>query len=46
VGSALCAGVPVPWCCNNPDCTNLAGASEQQLVGGKGCVCGSCSVAR
>jgi hypothetical protein len=45
-GSALSAKLPVSWWCNNPDCTVLGGASELQLVGGKGCVCGGCRVAR
>lgn len=40
IGSALCAQVPVPLCCNNPDCNDMAGVSELQLAGGKGCVCG------
>jgi hypothetical protein len=46
VGTALCNQLPVSWCCNNPECTNLGGASELQLVGGKGSVCGGCRVAR
>jgi hypothetical protein len=46
VGEAICAKVPVPWMCNNPGCTCMAGASELQLVGGKACVCGGCRVAR
>jgi hypothetical protein len=46
VGLAMCAELPVPWCCNNPDCTNMAGVSELQLVGGESCVCGGCRVAR
>jgi hypothetical protein len=46
VGEAICSKVPVPWMCNNPGCTNMAGASELQLVGGKACVCGGCRVAR
>jgi hypothetical protein len=46
LGEALCVKVPVPWWCNNPACTVLAGASEMQLVGGTGCVCGGCKVAR
>jgi hypothetical protein len=41
-GHALCAQFPLPYCCNNPGCTELRGASELQLVGGKGCVCGRC----
>jgi len=46
VGTVLCNALPVPWLCNNPGCANMAGASEQQLVGGRSCVCGGCSVAR
>ena len=38
--------LPVPWLCNNPGCVDMAGASELQLVGGEGCVCGGCRVAR
>jgi hypothetical protein len=32
--------------CSNPDCVNLSGVSEALLVGGKGCVCGGCKIAR
>lgn len=46
IGSALCVTVPVPQWCNNPSCTVLKGASELQLVGGQGCMCGGCRVAR
>jgi hypothetical protein len=46
VADSLCAALPVPCCCNNPDCGNLAGPSEQQLVAGKGCVCARCKTAR
>jgi hypothetical protein len=46
VAEGLCAALPVPCCCNNPGCANLAGPSEQQLVAGKGCVCGRCRSAR
>ena len=46
LGAALCAKLPVPWLCNNPGCTSMAGASELQLVGGKACVCGGCRAAR
>lgn len=45
-GVALCHLLPVPWCCNNPSCQSMAGGSELQLVGGKGCVCAGCRVAR
>uniref|UniRef100_A0A383W307 ATP-dependent RNA helicase n=1 Tax=Tetradesmus obliquus TaxID=3088 RepID=A0A383W307_TETOB len=43
---ALCAALPVSCCCNNPDCANLGGPSEQQLVAGRGCVCARCKTAR
>jgi hypothetical protein len=39
---ALCSQLPVPLCCNNPGCVELRGASEQQLVAGKGSVCSRC----
>ncbi|KAF6259866.1 hypothetical protein COO60DRAFT_1638062 [Scenedesmus sp. NREL 46B-D3] len=47
LGGAL-AAQPLPHCCNNPGCVELRGASELQLVGGKGCVCataGLCATA-
>jgi hypothetical protein len=46
LGLELCNQLPMPWLCNNPQCSNLSGVSELQLVGGKACVCGSCGVAR
>jgi hypothetical protein len=42
LAEALCAQFPLTCCCNNPGCTELRGASELQLVGGKGCVCARC----
>jgi hypothetical protein len=43
LGEALCAQLPLAHCCNSPGCKGLLrGASELQLVGGKGCVCGRC----
>jgi hypothetical protein len=42
LGEALCAQLPLARCCNNPGCVELRGASELQLVGGKGCVFGHC----
>jgi hypothetical protein len=42
LAEALCTQLPLPYCCNNPGCTELRGASELQLVGGKGCVCARC----
>jgi hypothetical protein len=41
-GEALAALCPVPLCCNNPGCVQLRGASELQLVAGKGSVCSRC----
>jgi hypothetical protein len=42
LGGALCAQLPLQYCCNNPGCVELRGASELQLVGGKGSVCSRC----
>jgi hypothetical protein len=42
LGEALCAQLPLARCCNNPGCVELRGASELQLVGGKGSVCSRC----
>ena len=42
----LSAALPHRFACNNPGCTNLAGASEAALVGGKGCICAGCRTAR
>jgi hypothetical protein len=36
----------VPHACNNPACSNLGGASEAQLVGGRTCICAGCRTAR
>jgi hypothetical protein len=41
-GEALAALCPVPLCCNNPGCVELRGASELQMVAGKGSVCSRC----
>jgi hypothetical protein len=38
--------VPIPYACNNPNCGNVQGPSEQQLVGGRSCLCGGCCAAR
>jgi hypothetical protein len=46
LGAQVCAKLPGWWCCNNPACVNMAGATELQQVGGKGCVCSGCKVAR
>ena len=46
VGATLCDNLHAPWLCNNLCCTNMAGASELQLVGGSSCVCGGCKLAR
>jgi hypothetical protein len=45
VGRA-CSVFAVPYFCNNPGCSNLAGTSELSIVSGKGCICGGCQVAR
>lgn len=34
------------WCCAYDSCSNMAGMSDKQLVGGVKCVCGRCRVAR
>jgi hypothetical protein len=39
---AFCGHFGSSSCCNNPACTNLAGNSEQLLVGGKQCMCSGC----
>ena len=39
-----CLATPV--CCNNPACSSLAGATELQLVSGRGCICAGCRTAR
>jgi hypothetical protein len=42
----LCGHFASSCCCNNPACINLARSSEQELVGGKQCVCSGCVKAR
>lgn len=44
-GLALCL-FAVPFVCNNPECLNMSGPSEQRLVIGSSCKCGGCRVAR
>jgi hypothetical protein len=44
-GEALGCLAP-PVCCNNPACSSLLGATERQLVKGKGCTCAGCRTAR
>jgi len=44
--AASLMSIPTSHCCNNPGCVNTAGPSEQQLVGGRSCVCGGCRTAR
>jgi hypothetical protein len=44
-GSVL-ADFAIPHACNNPACSNLCGASEAQLVGGRSCICAGCLTAR
>lgn len=46
LGAALCAALPVPYCCNNPLCDNLGKLTELELVGGENSVCSGCLVAR
>jgi hypothetical protein len=41
-----CSMFAVPHCCNNPGCSNLAGASEHSIVSGRSCICGGCQAAR
>jgi len=36
----------IPLACNNPACSNLSGASELQLVGGRSAICAGCLKAR
>jgi hypothetical protein len=36
----------LPYCCNNPSCSNTAGLTEASIVSGKGCICAGCKVAR
>lgn len=40
--SCAVAAVPCNRCYNNPECSNMSGLSELQLVGGRSCVCASC----
>jgi hypothetical protein len=40
------AQLPLPYCCNNPGCSNLGTASELTLVRGHSCRCTGCGVAR
>lgn len=44
--AAVVLMLPLPRCCNNVGCSNLACESELQLVGGKQCMCAGCGVAR
>jgi hypothetical protein len=45
-GAAVCAALPVRFCCNNVQCLSLGGFSEQQQVVGKKNICSGCKVAR
>jgi hypothetical protein len=45
-GGAVCAALPVRFCCNNVQCLSLAGFSEQQQVAGRKNTCSGCKVAR
>jgi hypothetical protein len=42
----FCGHFATSCCCNNPACTSMASSSEQELVGGKKCVCSRCLEAR
>jgi uroporphyrinogen-III synthase len=42
----LLSSIAVPHFCNNPDCHNLAGPSDTQLVSGRSCMCAGCVTAR
>lgn len=46
LGAKLCSALPIPSCCSNLECLNTANYTEQQLVGGKGSLCGGCRTAR
>jgi hypothetical protein len=45
-GGAVCAALPVRFCCNNVQCMSLAGFSEQQQVAGRRNTCSGCKYAR
>lgn len=45
IGVAL-STLPTSMACNNPSCISLAKDSEQQMVGGRGCLCAGCKLAR
>jgi hypothetical protein len=45
-GGAVCAALPVRFCCNNVQCLSLAGFSEQQQVAGRKNTCSGCKYAR
>jgi hypothetical protein len=45
LGAAVTA-VAVKCVCNNPSCSNIAGASDVGLVSGRSCVCAGCLTAR
>jgi hypothetical protein len=46
LATSVLAELPVSSCCGNPSCFNMAKLSEWQVVGGKGCLCDGCGVAR
>jgi hypothetical protein len=46
LAAAVISQLPLPYCCNNPGCRNLAGLSEQELVSGRSSRCSGCKVAR
>jgi hypothetical protein len=45
LGAAVASQLPLPYCCNNPACSNLDALSEQVLVSGKSTTCGGCRLA-
>jgi hypothetical protein len=44
--AGFCGQFALPCCCNNAGCINMLMPSEQELVGGKQCVCAGCRCAR
>jgi hypothetical protein len=45
-GAAVCAALPVRFCCNSVQCMSLAGFSEQQQVTVSNRTCSGCKFAR
>jgi hypothetical protein len=44
--AGFCGQFALACCCNNASCINMLMPSEQELVGGKQCVCAGCRCAR